>query len=339
MPYKPEIAQETLRKLWHGGQEGRLSAWQVAKALGLREASKELHGDIGNLPWIAERLYKNGGGSPSTASLHELFAKIDADPDWYPGKHSGAKRGPLPIFTKVKRLAVAKSMMAAKRNHGEEPTVEAAILRCPDATRNPKTKKPFSKPVIQGVFTTECYDFDPDHPWRFQATLQKVFLPDPLKQERLTMARYLRRYGPTNNWWASEIVWFDPCASIIPGTEKQWLQMRQAIKGKKRYISDDAKEYSPNLPASATVMKQRQWTGKKVNWFMVLARGVAHVEVLPPDWTLNGSGLATFVDRLPQILRKMLGPEARLPRHVFTDRGTGMYTPQGKAVNAYAEAV
>ena len=153
------------------------------------------------------------------------------------------------------------------------------------------------------------------------------------------MARYLRRYGPTNNWWASEIVWFDPCASIIPGIEKQWLQMRQAIKGKKRYISDDAKEYSPNLPASGTVMKQRQWTGKKVNWFMVLARGVAHVEVLPPDWTLNGSGLATLVDRLPQILRKMLGPEARLPRHVFTDRGTSMYTPQGKAVNAYAEAV
>ena len=77
MGYKPAITQDSLRHLWHCGQEGRLSAWQVAKALGLREASKELHGDIGNLPWIAARLVKIGGGIPTPQSLHELFAKIE----------------------------------------------------------------------------------------------------------------------------------------------------------------------------------------------------------------------------------------------------------------------
>ena len=86
-------------------------------------------------------------------------------------------------------------------------------------------------------------------------------------------------------------------------------------------------------------MKQRQWNGTKVNWFMVLARGVVHVEVMPPDWTLNGKGVAAFVDRLPQILSKMFGTGSRLPRHVFTDRGTGLYTPQGRVVREYASAI
>ena len=337
--YTPVASQEHLQRLWHGGQEGRLSAWQVAKALGLREGSKEVHGGAVNLPWVAERLSKIGGGSPSTQSLHELFAKIDDDPEWFPGKHTGAKRGPKPLFTKPKRRCVALSMMARKHNHGEEPCVEAAILNCEKATMNPKTKKPFCDKTIRDVFTTECYDFDPEHPWRFQNTLQKVFLPDLLKEHRLAMARYLQRYGQAANWWASEIVWFDPCASIIPGSEKQWLQMRQALKGRKRFISDNAKLYSPNLPAAPTALKQRQWAGNKVNWFMVLTRGVIHVEVMPVDWTLDGRGLAAFVERLPQILSKMLGQGARLPRTVFTDRGTGLYNPQGKVVHAYADAI
>jgi hypothetical protein len=185
----------------------------------------------------------------------------------------------------------------------------------------------------------ECYDFDPEHPWRFQLTLQKIFLPDSLKEHRCTMSRQIQRHGKPAAWWASEVVWFDPCCSIIAGSQKQWEQMRQALKGRKRYISDNAKLYSPNLPAASTALKQRQWGGTKVNWFMVLARGVVHVEVMPADWALNGQGLAAFVDRLPKILRKMLGQGARLPRHVFTDRGTGMYNPHGKVVREYADAL
>ena len=34
----------------------------------------------------------------------------------------------------------------------------------------------------------------------------------------------------------------------------------------------------------------------------------------------------------------MLGPRALLPRTLFTDRGTGMYTPLGQAVHAHATA-
>ena len=72
---------------------------------------------------------------------------------------------------------------------------------------------------------------------------------------------------------------------------------------------------------------------------MVLAAGKVHIEAMPEEWMLNGHGMAAFVKRLPTILRTMLGPDARLPRTVFTDRGTGLYNPQGIVVKAYADAI
>lgn len=56
------IPPATLKELWLSGQEGRLSPWEVAKALAFREASKEIHDGVPDLGWIAERLTKVGGG-------------------------------------------------------------------------------------------------------------------------------------------------------------------------------------------------------------------------------------------------------------------------------------
>ena len=236
--------QETLRNAWLPAPDGRLCAWEIAKALAMREASKHIHDGKTNLPWIAERANKVGGGNPKASSLHELFAKIDADPEWFPGKHSGLKRGRKPVFTKSKRLCVARSAMAKKATHNETPSVEAAIARCPAATFNPLTGQPFCEKTIRSVFTEECYDFDPEHPWRFQIPLQKVFLPPDLKEHRLLMSRHMLRCGPSPSWWAQHVVWFDPCCSIIPGSQRHYDQMRQALKGAKQYISNNAKLYS-----------------------------------------------------------------------------------------------
>jgi hypothetical protein len=229
--------------------------------------------------------------------------------------------------------------MTAKRKHDEEPCVDAVIHACPRATFNPETSKPFCEKTIRKVFAENCYDFNPESPWKFQNPLQKVFLPPSVKEHRLAMARHLLKQGPSSAWWANHVVWFDPCASIIPGSQKQYDAMRQAYKGRKRWMSDDAKLYSPNLSAPPTALKQKGWTGKKVNWFIVLTRGRIHVEVMPEDWALDGPGLAAFVERLEGALRHMLGPTARLPRTLFTDRGTGMYSSAGRIVNAYAKAV
>lgn len=149
----PAIPAATLKELWQSGQDGRLSPWEVAKALAFREASKEIHDGVPNLGWIAERLTKVGGGHPGKPALSELFAKIDADPDWYPGKYGGLKRGRKPVFNVAKRLCVARSAMAAKANNGQEPSIVAVRLACPAATKNPQTRKPFCDIVEKTVFS------------------------------------------------------------------------------------------------------------------------------------------------------------------------------------------
>ena len=173
--------QETLRRAWLDAPANRLCAWEVAKALGLREASKDIHNGNVNLPWIAVRVTKVHGGNPSPAALHQLFGKIDADPEWFPGKHTGTKRGPKPLLTKAKRRCIADSAMAMKAIDGDEPVVDAVILDCPDATMNPVTGKPFCAKSTRKVFLEGCYDFDVEHPWKFQSPLQKMFLTDDLK--------------------------------------------------------------------------------------------------------------------------------------------------------------
>ena len=52
------MPQAALRDLWLSAPAGRMSAWQQAKALGLREASRELHKGRAQLEWIADRVEK-----------------------------------------------------------------------------------------------------------------------------------------------------------------------------------------------------------------------------------------------------------------------------------------
>ncbi|CAK0797152.1 unnamed protein product [Prorocentrum cordatum] len=256
-PMSGPIDQDALRQFWPSAPAGRLSPWEVVEALGLREASKEVHGGQPNMEWVAARLTKSGGGAPARAAVHTLFTKIDGDPEWFPGRHSGAKRGPKPLLTAAKRRCIAASAMAAKKRD-QEPYVAAVVIACPAATLNPGAGKPFCDKKIREVFTNDCYDFDPEYPWKFQRAMQKVFLPKAVKDHRLAMTRYLLRHGQSPAWWAQHVVWFDPCASIVPGPQKQHDQMRRAFEGSKRYISDDAKMHSPNWLGPPTALKQRQ---------------------------------------------------------------------------------
>ena len=83
----------------------------------------------------------------------------------------------------------------------------------------------------------------------------------------------------------------------MPGSKEQYARMVQALKGRKRYISDNAKEYSRNLRGSDTAVKQRTFQGTRVNWVMILARGRMYVDIMPEDWRCNGAGMAVVVDR------------------------------------------
>ena len=244
----------------------------------------------------------------------------------------------MPLCTAAKRRCIASAMMSAKAR-GEEPCPAVAVQRCPKACLNPESNAPFCDKTIRKIMTEDCYDVDLARPWRFQTKLQKTFLPEDVKVARLAMALALQSHGHSASWWFRNVVWFDPCASILPGSYAQWLKMRQAAGGDKAWISDDAKEYSRNLRGPKYALSQRTWGGCRVNWFMVLARGRVHVEVMPRDWPLTGAGVALFVARLGGILRRMLGNSPRLPKVVFTDTGTGLYSTQGTLVGLYEEAL
>ena len=332
-------SSDTLRTLWLSAPPGRLSPWQQAKALALREVSRGLHNGRTQLEWIAARVEKVGGGCPRKPALHQFFKLVGADPEWFPGKHKVGKRGRPPLLTPAKRRHIGNSAMAAKHTQGDEPCVAAVVHACPRATLNPETSLPFCGKTILKVFSKDCYDYGPDHSWRFQTTLQTVFLPDAVKQHRVSMARLLLEQRPDASWWYRSVVWFDPSSSIIPGSQAQYNRMRQALKRNKRWVSDNAKRYSRNLRGPNTALKQTGWEGRRVNWFLILTRGTMHVEVMPSSWRANGQGFAVFVERLPAIMQRLLGAGARRPRTVFTDRGPGMYTSMGMAVKEYSGAL
>ena len=346
------LPQAALRDLWHTAAPGRLSPWQQALALGLREASKEVYGGHVNVTWIASELLttdssgkRYSADAPQHGSLSEFFKKVDADADWYPGKQkTDKKRGPQPILTRAKRARIASSAMSQK-GEGHEPSVDVTVARCPAATFNPETKKPFSDKTIRKVFLEECYDFDPAQPWKLQTPLQKIFLSDDVKAQRLSMARHIlceKPHGHEDNagWWLRNVVWMDPCCSILPRSRQHYDRMRQAELGnRRRYISDDARLYSRNLRGRKESLKQATYEAERISWIIVVARGVVAVHMLPAEWKLNGEGMASVAAELPQILRGMLGRGAPLPRLLFTDRGTGMYAPSGLVVNVYRKAL
>ena len=73
---------------------------------------------------------------------------------------------------------------------------------------------------------------------------------------------------------------------------------------------------------------------------LVMFRGHFLMEVLGADWTQNSAGVAQFVHRLEDIMRRKLGPDVALPRIIFSDRGPGMYqTSTGHITREYHKAL
>ena len=98
---------------------------------------------------------------------------------------------------------------------------------CPVSTLNPATGKPLDLKLIRKVCATDCYDLDPENPWRYQTKSKKVFLPDDVMEHRVVVCRWFLRLPSFSDTWFynSNVVWIDPCSSIIPSSSKQNLRM------------------------------------------------------------------------------------------------------------------
>ena len=295
---------------------------------------------------IAAEVTKVGGGHPSKQSIAQHRAAIVEDPLWYPGKvkEGAKKRGPKPQLTEAKKLRIARSAMALK-DAGVEPSVAGAVEKGPEATKNPTTSEPFTDKYFLEVFRSHCQDEGADVPRDHQNPLQRTALPDFLITHRCSwaedMEELVEEKGWTDGWFAQHVVWFDPCSSVIPGAPRSAFDADQAAYGKgPRWMSADKKAWSRNLRAAPYGGKQAHWGDKRVWWFPVVARGVVRLVAMEDGWKQTGAGMASFVEKLEGVLRKMFGEGARLPRVVFTDRGPGLYqASEGGIVKVYKEAL
>jgi hypothetical protein len=330
---------------WKGGKHGQLSPWSKAQVFGMHIMAKKKGLKITNVE-IGAEVWKVGmvnkkNGHPSEGAISNLRATFDSDPHWYPGKQdeNAQKPGPKKKFTEAKQNAVARAAMALKEG-GIEPTAATVIARCPNAAINPDTGKAFDEKLVLEVFRTKCYDLDPSRPWARMQPLSKTALPDWLEKFRCQWGRAVLREERPAGWYSRNVIWMDPCSTIIPSSLRAVFDAAQANKGRgPRWQSKDARIYSRNLRSSPYAGKQAQWGDKRVWWFVVFTRGQVRLPIMKDEWQQNAEGMATMVHLLPKLLDSICGDDAK-PRVVFTDRGPGLYqTSHGTICGKYKEAL
>ena len=119
--------QELLEAAWTKTIHGKLPPWEEAKAWALREVWRSDHEtDFGMLGYVAGKIVKTGGENPSPTAVAKLYAKMDADSQWFPGKSSQEQHGPKAVLSGVKRRSIAQSAMAMKQKGVEFRRVQIA---------------------------------------------------------------------------------------------------------------------------------------------------------------------------------------------------------------------
>jgi len=315
-----ESKQELLRKAWLGGREGNLSPLMEAKAWALREVwNDDKESSYGMLEYIRGKVVKVAPEGeepepPTKQAVAKFFQKVDADPDWYPGKSTQEKHGPSSVINATNQGIVARSAMAMK-NRGEEVTYAKLVAATPKALANADTEAPVDKNVVYKILRKRCYDSvgDPDDTWKHQVRLSQTALTDGQKAERHTWGlgfqeNDIRKKRRTANWFYHNVVWTDVCNSILPRTQKRHEEMILARKAKKGWGSSKTKRASKNLRGNTAKTKQKSWDSIKVWWAPVLTRGKLHVEMLGEGFPGETSEGAAIVQPLGRKSRSWSTP-------------------------------
>ena len=333
-------AQELLQKAWTEGRQGYLSAWSQAKAWALREVWRDAgKSDHGLGAYVAGKVPKEGGGHPGSGAIMKFFARIDADPAWFPGKgeHGGGR--PRALGGR-QAAAVARSAMALKSG-GAEPTYARVLAACPEAALNPETQKPVGKRRIYDVLRERCYDEDPDVPWAHKARYSKTALTDGQVAKRYKFGLAVEQLGRSEDWYFKNVVWTDLCNSILPTTELVASEQALARKGRKGWSSPGSELASYNLRGRREVLKQKSFGTQRVWWAPILTRGKLHVVSFPSSFPgEQPAGAQALVEKLLAAVNVRFPNAATKPSWVFVDRGKGFYNlGNGKITQAYKAAL
>ena len=95
------------------------------------------------------------------------------------------------------------------------------------------------------VFKTLCHDGDPSKPWKHQMPLAKTALSPDHIALRDTWREWMEWFGYTEDWYFQELVWVDPCNTVIPNSPRAVFDHQQlASNGRGRslgriYMYDD----------------------------------------------------------------------------------------------------
>ena len=302
--------------------------------------SRQEESDHGLLQFVAAKVVKAGGGNPSPTAIAKLFAKMDSDPLWFPGKSSRERRGPSPVLTGVKRTSIARSAMSMKRK-GVEPTYTNIVAACPQASLNEETGRPVAKKRVYAVLREECYDETPDKPWQHKARYSKSALPATMMENRLAFANHALAWARTPAWFFNNVVWTDLCNSILPRSEKKSTEQALARKGKRGWMSPGSELFSCNLAGKKESLKQNSWDCIRVWWAPVLTQGKLHIAVFDEGFPgETGEGAELLVAKVRAAINVRCQAAARRPKYLFVDRGKGFYAPAtGQITAKYRDAL
>ena len=237
-----------LQAKWQEAPQGRLTPKEQAKLWALREVLRKQGEDCTQYVWMAGQVQVVGGGHPSREAVRRFFERVDTDPaGWYPGRADG-KTGRPQQLTPKKRKSIAKSMMAAKKR-GLNPSYELALDLCPKATTNDTTKEAFTRPAINAVLTTDCYDETPERPWEYRFGAKRRALTTEDRADRLAWGQRLlaenRRLNRSAAWFLQNIVWLDICSKVIPGSPAKALDQENAARNKNKRLMSTGASSSP----------------------------------------------------------------------------------------------
>ena len=297
------------------------------------------------LPYIASRVRKTKHGKPmgphpKSPALCQLFAKIDGDPDWHPGKFDSSDMGRCRVLQGPKLNAVVRAAYRIRDEVGDVtfPLVAAA---CPKALLNPATGQMVDKARVYTVFREACKDEGADDAWVNMYRAAKEQLTDKHIALRRAFGEYMRGLGHTPEFYYDRLVWTDLCNSIQPLSVKRTQEQAQARKGGKGWFSKSKRTKNTNLKRSRTPLRQATWETVRLWWAPILVKGKLHIEFLGgkgfPGET--EAGAAQLVHAVKAGLMKRF-PTSEAPSIVFVDRGKGFFDiSSGRITHGFKSAL
>ena len=337
-----ETQQELLKRAWLEGRPGNLSAWSEAKLWAVREiwrADKE--SDHGLQTFAASLVTKFGSKEhPTHRAVGLFYEKIDADPEWFPGKTCRTKFGPDRALSGQQVSAIARSAQAMKAR-GVEPTYSMIVASCPKGVLNSETQQAVGKKRVYDVFRESCADEGAENNWEHAPRYSKKALTAQMMTKRLAFGEHVQSWGRTPTWFYNHVVWVDICNSILPRSERKASEQALARKGSKGWGSPGCEMHSSNLRGAKESLKQQSWDTIKIWWAPILTRGKLHIEAFDADFPgENEGGAAALVAKARAAVNLRFQGGATKPDTIWTDRGKGFYFPgNGRITGAYQQAL